>query len=160
MRRWRCASQRGAQLDDLTREHSIATATREKSRKVVKLRAIAARAREDERFGLGTPARPAPLIEELQRAAWLWGGNEGARLGEYRGRLGEARWAALLTLGQAIAECLPEGDDERRIIRGLLGATVRVGAAAPETTGTTGTTGTDGQQTTLDSIREDGNAGD
>ena len=115
----------GAQFDDLTREHSIAMTTREKSKKVVKLRTIGERSREDEELGVGTPARPAPLIDELQRAAWLWSQNRGGRLGEYRGALGEARWTALLTLGQAVAECLPDGDEDRRIILGLLGATVR-----------------------------------
>ncbi|MDE2668026.1 MAG: DUF1156 domain-containing protein [Chloroflexota bacterium] len=115
----------GAPFDDLTREHSIAVTTREKSKKVVKLRTIAERAREDEDLGSGTPARPAPLVDELQRAAWLWGQNQGARLGEFRGTLGESRWTALLTLGQAVAECLPDGDEDRRIILGLLGATVR-----------------------------------
>ena len=114
----------GAPFDDLTREHSIAVTTREKSKKVVKLRTIAERAREDEDLGSGTRARPAPLVDELQRAAWLWGQNQGAQLGEYRGTLGESRWAALLTLGQAVAECLPDGDEDRRIILGLLGATV------------------------------------
>ena len=96
----------GASFPDLTREHSIAVADRERSKKVVKLRMIAERAREDDDLGLGTPARPAPLIDELQRAAWLWGQNQSARLGEYRGALGESRWTALLTLGQAVAECL------------------------------------------------------
>ncbi len=115
----------GAPFDDLTREHAIAVTAREKSKKVVKLRTIAERAREDEDLGTGTSARPAPLIDELQRASWLWGQNQGARLGEYRGALGESRWTALLTLGQAVAECLPDGDEDRRIILGLLGATVR-----------------------------------
>ena len=121
----------GASFPDLTREHSIAVADRERSKKVVKLRMIAERAREDDDLGLGTPARPAPLIDELQRAAWLWGQNQSARLGEYRGALGESRWTALLTLGQAVAECLPDGDEDRRIILGLLGATVR-GVEPPE----------------------------
>ena len=115
----------GAPFDDLTREHSIAVAARERSKKIVKLRTIAERAREDDDLGEGTPARPAPLIDELQRVAWLWGQNQSARLGEYRGALGESRWTAMLTLGQAVAECLPDGDEDRRIILGLLGATVR-----------------------------------
>ena len=115
----------GAPFDELTREHSIAAAAREKSKKVVKLRTIAQRAREDEELGEGTAARPAPLIDELQRAAWLWSQNQSGRLASYRGSLGESRWAALLTLGQAVAECLPDGDEDRRIILGLLGATVR-----------------------------------
>ena len=121
----------GAPFGDLTREHSIAVAARERSKKVVKLRTIAERAREDDDLGRGTPARPAALIDELQRAAWLWSQNQSARLGEYRGALGESRWAALLTLGQAVAECLPDGDEDRRIILGLLGATVR-GVEPPE----------------------------
>lgn len=115
----------GAPLDDLTREHAIAVTAREKSKKVVRLRAITERAREDEDLGIGTPARPAPLVDELQRAAWLWGQNQSTRLGEYRGALGESRWTALIKLGQAVAECLPDGDEDRRIILGLLGATVR-----------------------------------
>ena len=61
---------------------------RERSKKIVKLRTVAERAREDDDLGIGTPARPAPLIDELQRAAWLWGQNQSARLGEYRGALG------------------------------------------------------------------------
>ena len=121
----------GAQFDDLTREHSIAATARERSKKIVKLRTVVERAREDDDLGIGTPARPAPLIDELQRAAWLWGQNQSARLGEYRGTLDESRWTALLTLGQAVAECLPDGDEDRRIILGLLGATVR-GVEPPE----------------------------
>ena len=121
----------GAPFDDLTRDHSVAVTVRERSKKVVKLRTIAERAREDEDLGSGTPARPAPLIDKLQRAAWLWGQNQSALLGEYRGALGESRWTALLTLGQAVAECLPDGDEDRRIILGLLGATVR-GVEPPE----------------------------
>ena len=121
----------GASFPDLTREHSIAVAARERSKKIVKLRTVAERAREDDDLGMGTSARPAPLIDELQRAAWLWGQNQSARLGEYRGALGESRWTALLTLGQAVAECLPDGDEDRRIILGLLGATVR-GVEPPE----------------------------
>ena len=97
----------GAPFDDLTREHSIAVAAREKSKKVVKLRTIAQRAREDEELGEGTAARPAPLIDELQRAAWLWSQNQSGRLGAYRGSLGESRWTALLTLGQAVASASP-----------------------------------------------------
>ena len=115
----------GASFDDLTRERSIVSTAREKSKKVVKLRTIAERAREDEDFGKGTAARSAPLIDELQRAAWLWGQNQTQQLAAYRGALGETRWAGLLTLGQAVADCLPDGDEDRRIILGLLGATVR-----------------------------------
>ncbi|MYH67241.1 MAG: hypothetical protein F4152_01290 [Dehalococcoidia bacterium] len=115
----------GASLDEITREHSIAAAAKEKSRKVVKLRTIAQRAREDEELGQRTAARPAPLIDELQNAAWLWSQNQSDRLAAYRGSLGESRWAGLHTLGQAVAECLPDGDEDRRIILGLLGATVR-----------------------------------
>ena len=37
------------------------------------------------------------------------------------------------TLGQAIAECLPDGDEDRRIILGLLGSSVM--AAAPRRNG-------------------------
>ena len=121
----------GAPFDELTREHSIAAAAQEKSKKVVKLRTIAQRAREDEDLGEGTAARPAPLIDELQRAAWLWSQNQSGRLGAYRGSLGESRWTALLTLGQAVAECLPDGDEDRRIILGLLGATVRGAESKP-----------------------------
>ena len=123
----------GASFDDLTRDHSIAVTARERSKKVVKLRTTAERARQDDDLGVGTPARPAPLIDELQRAAWLWGQNQNARLGEYRGAIGESRWTALLTLGQAVAECLPDGDEDRRIILGLLGATVRGVEPAPAT---------------------------
>ena len=115
----------GTSLAEVTRDHSIAVTAKEKSKKVVKLRSIAQRAREDEELGQGTGARSAPLIDELQRAAWLWSQNQTDGLAAYRGSLGGSRWAVLQTLGQAVAECLPDGDEDRRIILGLLGATVR-----------------------------------
>ena len=115
----------GTRLDDVTREHSIAVTAKQRSKKVVKLRTIAERAREDDDFGGESSSRTAPLIDQLQCAAWLWGQNQSDRLGKHRAALGESRWSALLTLGQAVASCLPEGDEDRRIILGLLGATVR-----------------------------------
>jgi len=121
----------GAQFEELTREHSIAVAGRQGSKKVVKLRSIAERAREDEQLGEGTSARSAGLIDELQRAAWLWSQNQQSVLGQYRNALGESRWAALQTLGQAVVACLPDGDEDRRIILGLLSSTVRSSAPAP-----------------------------
>ena len=115
----------GTRLDDVTRDHSIAVTTKQRSKKVVKLRTIAERAREDDDLGGESTGRTVALIDQLQCAAWLWGQNQGDRLGKYRAALGESRWKGLLTLGQAVASCLPEGDDDRRIILGLLGATVR-----------------------------------
>ena len=114
----------GAAYDEMTRPHSIASEAREKSKKVVKLRTIRERAMDDEDLGNGSPARPTPLVDQLQHAAWLWGQNLADRLSLYRGDLGETRWAALRTLGQAVAECLPDGDEDRRIILGLLGSGV------------------------------------
>ena len=114
----------GASYDDTTRNGSIAGEGRERSKKVVRLRTIRQRAIGDEDLGYGTAARPAPLIDQLQYAAWLWGENLTDRLGAYRGGLGESRWTALRTLGQAVAECLPDGDEDRRIILGLLGSSV------------------------------------
>ena len=114
----------GAAYDEMTRPNSIASEAREKSKKVVKLRTIRERAMDDEDLGNGSPARPTPLIDQLQHAAWLWGQNLTDRLGAYRGMLGETRWTALRTLGQAVAECLPDGDEDRRIILGLLGSSV------------------------------------
>ena len=122
---------------------SPGSTAKEKSKKVVKLRTIAQRAREDEDLGEGTVARSAPLIDELQRAAWLWSQNQTDRLAAYRGSLGESRWAALHTLGQAVAACLPDGDEDRRIILGLLGATVRESTTQP----------TRGEQGQLEGVR-------
>ena len=119
----------GASYADTTRPNSITVEGREKSKKTVRLRAIRQRAAEDEDLGYGTPARPAPLIDQLQYAAWLWGQNRTDDLGAYRGSLGEPRWEALRTLGQAVAECLPDGDEDRRIINGLLGSGVMAVAA-------------------------------
>ena len=77
------------------------------------------------------------VVDPLTRqyVTWVWSyGRAPLDSGEalalclatsYRGSLGESRWTALLTLGQAVAECLPDGDEDRRIILGLLGATVR-----------------------------------
>ena len=119
----------GAAYDEMTRPHSIASEAREKSKKVVKLRTIRERAMDDEDMSNGSPARPTPLVDQLQHAAWLWGQNMTDRLSLYRGDLGEIRWTALHTLGQAVAECLPDGDEDRRIILGLLGSSVM--AASP-----------------------------
>ena len=121
----------GASYDDVTRPHSIASEAREKSKKVVKLRTIRERAMDDEDLGSGSPARPAPLVDQLQQAAWLWSQNLTDRLSVFRGELGETRWRALRTLGQAAAECLPDGDEDRRIILGLLGSSV-MAAPPPE----------------------------
>ena len=114
----------GATYDEMTCPHSIASEAREKSKKIVRLRTIRQRAMDDEDLGSGSPARPTPLVDQLQHAAWLWSENMTDRLALYRGELGETRWAALHTLGQAVAECLPEGDEDRRIILGLLGSSV------------------------------------
>ena len=121
----------GAEYADVVREGSIAAEAKEKSKKVVRLRTIADRSLNDEQLGQGTSVRPAPLIDQLQRAASLWGRNGGGELARSRADLGETRWAALRTLGQAVAECLPDGDEDRRLINGLLGSSV-MGAAAPE----------------------------
>ena len=122
----------GAAYDDMTRPDSIASEAREKSKKVVKLRTVRERAMDDEDLGYGSPARPTPLIDQLQRAAWLWSRNMTDRLALYRGELGESRWSALRTLGQAVAECLPDGDEDRRIILGLLGSSVMAATPMPE----------------------------
>ena len=124
----------GATYPDTIRAGSIAAEGREKSKKIARLRTIQQRAAQDDDLGYGTPARPAPLIDQLQFAAWLWGQNRTGDLGGYRGSLGETRWEALRTLGQAVAECLPDGDEDRRIIQGLLGSNV-MAAAAPQTNG-------------------------
>ena len=124
----------GASYDDVTRPHSIASEARAKSKKVVKLRTIRERAMDDEDLGTGSPARPTPLVDQLQRAAWLWSQNLTDRLALYRGELGETRWTALRTLGQAVAECVPDGDEDRRIILGLLGSSV-MAAPVPERPG-------------------------
>lgn len=107
---------------------AMAAEGREKSKKVVRLRTIRDRALKDADFGEGTAARPAPLIEQLQRAAWLWKQHP-EQLPDYRAQLGETRWAALRTLGQAVAECLPTGDDDRQMIQGLLGSSIMTAAA-------------------------------
>lgn len=127
----------GADLGDITRPHAFAETAKEKSKKVVKLRSISARAREDEELGRGNGARTTPLIDELQYAAHLWGaGKAGNELPKYRATLGEDRWKALRVLGQAVAECLPDGDDDRRIILGLLGSGAASGAAPTAVAGT------------------------
>jgi putative DNA methylase len=120
----------GADYGQVVRPHAIASESREKSKKLVKLRSIRERGAQDEDLGIGTPARPAPLIDELQRAAWLWGQNKQEELAKYRAQLGETRWQALRTLGQAVAQCLPDGDEDRRLVNGLLSSSV-MSAAVP-----------------------------
>lgn len=112
----------------VVRPGSIAVEARDKSKKIVKLLTIRERGREDDHLGRDSPARPAALVDQLQRSAYLWSLNRLEDLGSYRTELGETRWAALRVLGQAVAECLPDGDEDRRLIFGLLGSTVR---AAP-----------------------------
>ena len=121
----------GAAYDEMTRPNSIAAEIREKSKKMARLRTIRQRAMDDEELGNGSAARPTPLIDRLQHAAWLWSQNLTDRLAAYRGQLGETRWSAMSTLGQAVAECLPDGDEDRRIILGLLGSNVMAAAARP-----------------------------
>lgn len=114
----------GAEYGSIVRPGSIGSETREGSKKLVRLLTVKERIRLDENLGLESAARPAPLIDQLQRAANLWGINRPDELATYRGALGETRWAALRTLGQAVAECLPDGDEDRRLIHGLLGSNV------------------------------------
>lgn len=120
----------GAEYSEIVRSHAIAAEMKEKSKKVVKLRTIKERGEKDEELGLDQPARPAPLIDQLQRAAWLWGRNQTDILASYRAALGESRWAALRTLGNAVAGCLPDGDEDKRLILGVLSSSA-MGAAPP-----------------------------
>ena len=119
----------GADYHEVVRPGSIAAEAKEKSKKVVKLRTIRERGQQEEDLGENSPARPAPLIDQLQRAAHLWGLNKADELARFRASLGETRWPALRTLGQAITGCLPDGDDDRRLINGLLGSNVMATAA-------------------------------
>ena len=64
--------------------------------------------------------RLTPLVDQLQHAAWLWGQNMAYRLAAYQGQLYETRWSAMRTLGQAVAECLPDRDEEAASIHGVL----------------------------------------
>ena len=125
----------GAAYDDMTRPNSIAVEIKEKSKKLVRLRTIRQRSLDDEDLGNGHAARPTPLIDQLQHAAWLWSQNLSDRLATYRGQLGETRWSAMRTLGQAVAECLPDGDEDRRVIMGLLGSNVTAAASRPDSPG-------------------------
>ena len=126
----------GATYAEMTRAHSIGAESREKSKKVVRLRSIRQRAMDDDDLGNMSSARPTPLIDQLQQSAWLWSQNLSGRLAIYRGELGETRWSAMRTLGQAVAECLPDGDDDRRIIHGLLGSNIMAAAPPPNGRGT------------------------
>ena len=78
----------GASYADTVRAGSIAAEGREKSKKMVRLRTVRQRATEDEDLGFGTAARPAPLIDQLQYAAWLWGQNRVDDLGWVQRQLG------------------------------------------------------------------------
>ena len=110
----------GADYGQTVRPHAIAIEAKEKSKKVVKLRTIRERGQQDEDLGVESAARVTPLIDQLQRAAFLWSQNKQDEIAKYRSALGETRWQALRTLGQAVAECLPDGDEDRRLINGLM----------------------------------------
>jgi len=127
----------GADYGSIVRPGSIGSETREGSKKLVKLLTVKERMRLDEDLGLDSAARPAPLIDQLHRAAHFWGINRPDELATYRGALGETRWAALRTLGQAVAECLPDGDEDRRLIHGLLGSNV-MAVSAPASASASG----------------------
>jgi hypothetical protein len=58
------------------RLHAIAIEAREKSKKVVRLRTIRERGLDDEDLGEDNPARPALLVDQLQRAAHLGASTE------------------------------------------------------------------------------------
>lgn len=114
----------GADYAALVRPHSIATEVKEKSKKTVQLRTIRERAANDEDLSSGTPAKPLALIDQLQYAAWLWAESKTSELSRFRASMQESRWSALQTLGQAVAGCLADGDEDKRLINGLLSSGV------------------------------------
>ena len=118
----------GTDYDLVVRPNSIAAEVREKSKKLVKLRTIRERVLQDENLGQGDAARPAALIDQLQMAAYLWR-EQPDNLPSFRAQIGETHWAAMRRLGQAVAECLPTGDEDRQMIQGLLGSNIMVSAA-------------------------------
>ena len=119
----------GASSEDTTGSDSITVEDRQNKKKVIRLCTIRERATKDENLGYRSSARSTALIDELQYAAWLWGENLTDRLDGYRRELGESRWTALRTLAQAVAECLPEGDEDRRLVLGILGSRVMATAS-------------------------------
>jgi len=123
----------GTNYDIVVRPGSIASEGREKSKKVVRLKTIADRGRNEEDLGLPVAGRAPALVDQLHRAAFLWSRNRGAELGDFRAELGETRWQALRVLGQAVADCLPDGDEDRRLINGLLGSAAGASTAPPRT---------------------------
>jgi len=60
-------------------------------------------------------------IEALHLVAWLWESGQTARLLEWMESEGRHRDRLLWLLAQAVAEALPEGDAERRLMQGVLG---------------------------------------
>jgi adenine-specific DNA methylase len=77
------------------------------------------------------PERPQTMIDALQRAAVLWRRGQEKELDELLentyGHL-EAFWQ----VAQAIAETLPEGNEERRLLHGLLGHRKAVRREGPD----------------------------
>lgn len=77
------------------------------------------------------PDPPTTMIDVLQRACVLWKGGKDKELEELLfGTYGpvEAFWQ----VAQAIAETLPEGDEERRLLHGLLGRKGTFRAEGPD----------------------------
>lgn len=114
----------GADYHEVVREGSVAKEAKEKTKKVVRLRTIKERGAEDENLGEDSGARPPSVVDQMQKAAYYWGLNKTSELGSYRGNLGEIRWAVIRLLAQAVAESLPEADEDRRLLLGLLGSNV------------------------------------
>lgn len=112
------AQARGVDLEILSREGLV-----QKDKEYVRLLSPT----ERERW----PERPSTMIDALQLAAVLWKKGEERELSELLARVFgplEAFWQ----VAQAISETLPEGDEERRLLHGLLGHRKELRSSGPD----------------------------
>jgi adenine-specific DNA methylase len=77
------------------------------------------------------PERPQTMIDALQLAAVLWKRGQEKELDELLGNT-YGHLEAFWQVAQAIAETLPEGNEERRLLHGLLGHRKAVRGEGPD----------------------------
>ncbi|MEM1879220.1 MAG: hypothetical protein QXJ18_05620, partial [Desulfurococcaceae archaeon] len=112
------AQARGVDLDDLARRGLV-----KRQKEIVALLGPQEREKWPERF--------TTMIDTLQRACLLWKRGNTEELDELLGSTYGAL-EAFWQVAQAIAETLPEGDEERRLLHGLLGRRPKARPQGPD----------------------------
>ena len=116
------AQAQGAEVDTLMSQPGVL----KKRGENVQLLGPRQRARDEHLGEAGPGGQPPPLIDVLHRACLLWNQGDRAALAEFLARSGHMRDESLWTVAQALSEILPEGDNEKQMLQGLLGSKERI----------------------------------